>query len=113
MMKKYGILQLSRCISGGEEANEKYKEILRLDKMLDEAGIYHELFRIWDGWGIIYYGHGDNEVSDAVEHKGSYGHSDDKLEIMGLVDDDICDSVQGCLSAKNVFDRWKKHWEGN
>ena len=110
-MKEFGILQLSRCKCGGEEADKKYKEILRLDKMLDEANIYHELFRIWDGWGIIYYGHGDTCISDAVEHRGSYGSANDKLEIMGLVDEDCIDSVQGWLTAENVFERWGKNWE--
>lgn len=107
-MKDCGIRYLANE-SYAEKVKPEYKEILKLDKMLDVAGIYHELVRNWDGWEIIYYGHGEEKVSDAIEHHGSYGEDADLLEIMGLTDDGY--DVQGYLSAKDVFDRWSKHWE--
>lgn len=110
-MKPYGISNLKMTQCDGHRVDDQYQEILKLDRMLDEAGIYHELFRILDGWGVIYYGHGDDYVADAVQHYASYGGPADKLEIMGLCDEDCGDSVQGWLTAENVFDRWKRHWE--
>ena len=107
-MKELGIRQLAAAECAGMEADPKYKEILRLDHMLDKAGIYHELVRNWNGWCIIYYGHGDNHVSDAIEHRGSYGQEEDKLEIMGLASDGL--DVEGWLTAEDVFVRWNKHW---
>lgn len=49
-MKEKGVRIASDLnIDGMWRANEKYREILKLDKMLDNAGIYHELIRYWDG----------------------------------------------------------------
>ena len=107
-MKDTGVQWLARLTADGKSVNPKYKEILRLDKMLDLAGIYHELLRHADGWEIIYYGIGDTHISDAIEHYGSYGQEDDKLEIMGLTSEGY--DVEGWLSAEDVFTRWKNHW---
>ena len=36
------------------------------------------------------------------------------LEIMGLVDEEeVGDSVEGWLTAEQVFERWQKHWLEN
>lgn len=32
--------------------NKNYKEILKFDKMLTEAGIPHELIELFDGWQV-------------------------------------------------------------
>lgn len=105
--------------NGNVAVNEKYREILKLDKMLTEAGIPHTLERAIDGWQVCYpvsrrtdhY----NCVMDAVENAGSYGHEKDLLEIMGLLTPEEADydSVAGYLTAENVFNRIKKHWKRN
>lgn len=52
-----------------------------------------------------------NPVCDAICHKYSYGGKEGLLEIMGLVDEDkIGDTVEGCLTADEVFDRIAKHY---
>lgn len=85
--------------------NDRYKEILVLDKMLTEAGIPHETVRFLDGWNVGYPNLGEDRVMDAIEHFGSYGHKLDRLEIMwgGQV---LCH-----LSAQEVFESIKKHYD--
>ena len=52
-------------------------------------------------------------VCSAIEHNGSYGREADKIKIMGLLTDEESkyDSVVGGLSAQEVFERIKKHYE--
>ena len=40
-----------------------------------------------------------------TEHDGSYGRTDDKLELMGLLtkEESECDEVEGWLTAEDVF----------
>lgn len=49
----------------------------------------------------------------AIEHNGSYGRKSDKIEIIGLLTDEESeyDSVVGGLSAQEVFERIKNHYE--
>lgn len=103
-------------ITGERSLNPAYKEILRLEQMLIEAGIPHTCERNHDGWQVCYP---VNEVSperiiSVIEHYGSYGKDDDKLEIMGLLTPDEAewDSVLGYLTAEDVFERIRKHWAG-
>lgn len=49
----------------------------------------------------------EERVSDAIEHFMSYGSEDDLLEIMGLTENG--DSVEGGLTAQEVFERFKRH----
>lgn len=105
--------ELERRFSG-ELLDGKYKEILKLDKMLNEAGIPHTLDRMMDGWQIVYFKKGTNIiVMYAIEFFGSYGNREDLLEIMGLLtpEEEEHDSVLGHLTAEEVFGRIKKHWE--
>lgn len=91
--------------------NPVYQKILKLDKMLTEANIPHTLDTLFDGWQIGYpvrvNDHGN--VMDAIEHNGSYG-----LEIMGLLtpEEEEYDSVAGCLDVEEVFERIRKHYNG-
>ena len=88
--------------------NDSYKEILKLSEMLTNKGISCELHRLYDGW-ILFYPSKENCVADAIQHNGSYGHSQDKLEIMGekiLGHDD----VEGYLTAKEVCRKFENHW---
>ena len=97
--------------------DEKYREIIRLHGMLAGNDIPHTICRRADGWQILYpaVGHPDDCVMDAIELMGSYGREDDLLEIMGLLtpEEEEQDSVLGYLTAENVFERIKKHWEEN
>lgn len=93
--------------------NPNYREILRLDNMLTEAEIPHTLDTMFDGWQICYPGPKDEGlVMDAIEHYGSYGNGEDKLEIMGLLTPEEAeyDSVLGDLTAEEVFERIYNHY---
>ena len=95
--------------SGHYITNQHYREILKLDVMLNEADIPHELIKFNDGWQVIYPEDGPKRIMDAIEHFGSYGAEEDLLEIMGLLtpDEEENDSVLGYLTAENVFERIK------
>lgn len=95
--------------------NPSYKEILKLNTMLDNAKIPHRTHRLKDGWQVIYTPyHPDYWVADAIETYYSYGVDDDLLELAGrlLTEEELkYDSVVGGLTAKDVFERISKHWE--
>lgn len=86
------------------------KEIKKLSKMLDKEKIPHEDMPIFDGLQVN-YPNKEKCVCDAICHSYSFGHEEGLLEIMGLVDKDYADDVEGYLTAKEVFDRIKKHWQ--
>lgn len=95
--------------------NPSYKEILKLNTMLDNAKIPHRTHRLDDGWQVIYAPHHpDFWVADVIETYYSYGVDDDLLELAGglLTEEELkYDSVVGGLTAKDVFERISKHWE--
>lgn len=95
--------------------NPSYKEILKLNTMLDNAKIPHRMHRLDDGWQVIYNPHHpDFWVADAIETYYSYGVDDDLLELAGglLTEEELkYDSMVGGLTAKDVFERISKHWE--
>lgn len=99
------------------DLNPKYTEIIRLHGLLEENDIPHVIRRWMDGWMVCYPVARplENCVMDAIEMTGSYGASEDKLEIQGLLtpEEEEYDSVVGHLTAENVFERIKKHWEEN
>lgn len=96
--------------------NPSHTEILRLDEMLTEAGIPHTLDRMFDGWQVCYPTNmrGPDMVMDVIQHQGSYGNSENKLEIMGLLtpEEEKHDSVSGWLTAEDAFERIRKHHAG-
>ena len=100
--------------NGKYRLDEEYQEIKKLDQMLTEAKIPHTMERMMDGWQVCYpVQDPETRVMDAIQHYGSYGHEQDLLEIMGLLtpEEEQCDSVKGWLTAENVFERIKKHYE--
>ena len=101
--------------TGTWNSNPRYKEILKLDKMLSEANISHTLTPNMDGWQVWYPNANPSEnVMDAIEHSGSYGRECDLIEIMGLLTPEEAqyDSVKGNLTAEDVFERIRKHYNG-
>lgn len=100
--------------SGKYITNPIYKEIQVLHSLLEKENISHTMKEMYDGWQICYPSDENNKyVMDAIEHFGSYGCEEDLIEIMGLLtpDEEACDSVIGHLTANEVFERIKQHWE--
>lgn len=96
----------------------EYKEIFKLKEKLEKAKIPFEFHKLFDGYQICYPEQNTEDKEDVrecsvIEHYGSYGHSDDLLEIMGLLTEEESrdDDVLGYLSADEVFQRIKKHYE--
>lgn len=59
----------------------------------------------------VWYPSKKNAVCDVICNPYSYGHEYGLLEIMGLVDEEkVGDSVEGYLSAEQVFSRIIKHY---
>lgn len=112
----YMISPYRNDVTGEWSVNPAYREILKLDKMLTDAHIPHTLDRSNDGWQVCYPVSTAEPgiVMDAIEHFGSYGKDDDKLEIMGLLtpEEYEYDSVLGYLTAEEVFERIRKHHDG-
>ena len=91
----------------------KYQEILKLHDMLLDKDIPHVIERDLDGWRINYPCTGLDRVLSAVEFKGTRGAKKDLIEIIGLLTpgEFLMDSVKGYLTAENVFNRIKEHYE--
>lgn len=116
----------------------KYKEIHKLKKMLEDADIPFDWI---EGWGydeketkrlkeiapdlmehyqICYpkgsFSNTENRWISVIEGFGTYGSERDRLEIMGgftpwekyEYEDE---AVMGGLTARNVYQRIKNHWE--
>lgn len=94
------------------ETKTEYHEILVLEVRLCDAGIPHTFNPHMGGWRIA-YPNDEKTVCSAIEHNGSYGREADKIEIMGLLTDEEskCDGVVGWLTAQEVFERIKNHYE--
>lgn len=90
-----------------------YKEIFKLRDMLENANIPHIFENGFLNGGALAYPDRENCVCSAIEHDGSYGRQADKIEIMGLLTDEESqyDDVVGWLTAEDVFNRIKTHYE--
>lgn len=84
-------------------------EMRKLQRMLEEADIPYDIHKLFRGEQIEYFGHKDVRVCDVICHEYSYGVEQGLLEMMGLCD--TVDSVEGYLTAEEVFERIKKDWE--
>ena len=94
-------------------------EFNKLVKLLDEANIPYERndshiaesssFDIYR----IHYPKDQNFVCSCIFGRGTYGSYEGLLEIMGLLTPEESEhgSVVGFLTAENVFERIRKHWE--
>ncbi len=96
-------------------------EIFKLRGMLIRAGIPHKFSdRSYDGcdgkeyfYQILYPKAEINAICSVIQCGFSYGGNENKLEIMGLLTDDERerDTVAGWLTAEDVFERIKNHYE--
>lgn len=102
----------------------KYTEIFKLKEMLEKANIPFDwrddthIFKCIgeEKYQIEYpstYQNGER-VCSVIQGYGTYGANQNLLEIMGLLtpEEGEQDIVCGWLTADNVFERIKKHWEG-
>ena len=112
------------------KASQKYKEIFKLKKMLEEANIpfdfiegcgypkeYKKLYPdILERYQICYPSN-ENRWISVIEGFGSHGEEKDRLEIMGgLTPFEKYrgdEPIKGYLTANNVFKRIKTHYELN
>jgi hypothetical protein len=89
-------------------ADDRYKEIERLEVMLNNAGIPFQKERYFNGWLLRYPGWDECRISVA-EHVGSYGAGGDLLEMWDMKRED----PEGWMSAEEVLlkitDDWVKH----
>lgn len=114
----------------------KYTEIIKLKEMLEKANIPFEftddMFNTkslspktreklkdiieeqYPAYQIIIKKNGEY-LCDAIEHCGSYGNDDDKIEIMEALTEEEheYDQVLGHLTAEEVFKRFKYCYENN
>ena len=93
----------------------KYNEIFKLKDMLESTKIPFDFSESYGGYYLSYPSFGEKCVCSVVEHNYSYGEKEDLLEILGLTTEveleETQSTVLGYLTAENVFQRIKKHWE--
>ena len=96
-----------------ETVNFNYmKSIYNLANRLNEANIPFVINCFSGGFQIAYPDNGANRKCSVVLHNGSYGHSCNSFEIMGLLTDEesVYDSVVGYLTEDDVFNRIYNHY---
>lgn len=96
--------------------SKKYKEIFKLKKMLEDADIpfyWQEIsLGLVERYQICYPCFAEKlRVLSAIEGFSTYGAQNDLIEIRGLLESGEGDGmVAGYLTAENVFNRIKKHY---
>lgn len=93
-----------RAKQNKEETDLKFREILKLRVALIKLGIPFWFGPCWNGWQIRFL-HG----ADVIEHKGSFGNTEDKMESIGFPEDE--DGVTGELTVADVLARVMAHPE--
>ena len=87
-------------MSSFKHVNPIYRtEADKLAKGLLENSIEFYYYDWWDGGQIVC------DVGDAICHKGSYGHEQGLLEIMGTIVRADDDDVEGWLTAEEILQR--------
>lgn len=91
---------------------QNYKEIFKLKNLLDINNIPYTIEIGYLNGAVITYPDNVDTICSVIEHDGSYGRHDDKLEIMGLLTEkeETHDKVVGWLTATEVFKRIKEHY---
>lgn len=92
----------------------EFKEIFKLEEMLQEKKIPYCLVPLRDGWQIIFPSL-KMRLSDVIECTGSYGAERDTLEMMGLLSKEEMEKAGDCaiggFTAEEVCARWEKKWK--
>ena len=91
----------------------EYKEIFELKDKLEKEEIPFTFEEAFGGYHLCYPSNVEKDcVCSVIEHDYSYGKDADLLEIMGLLSFETDDEneVEGCLTAEDVFERIKKHY---
>lgn len=96
-------MKYTKLIDKYTKLNDNYKAILELDKILTKKEIPHELIRLMDGWKIA-YPNDENCIFDVVEHRGSYGRTEDLMEAYGQGIDD----VEGFLTVEKALAHFER-----
>lgn len=86
---------------------ERYTEIKKLDILLTELGVPHEMHEMMDGYQIcVPKNHQPNSFEgDAIQHFGSYGAEQNLIEVYGF----NLNSPDGYLTAEAAlvyFHEW-------
>ena len=100
-------------VKPGEKVNIKLNEFNKLVLMLDKAGIPYERDENSSmGMKYIHYPQTNNFVCSVIFGHESDGYEDGLLEIIGLLTEKEheIDSVCSHLTADDVFQRIKKHF---
>lgn len=100
-------MELKKKDSCGIEID--YTEMVKLELYLQEAKIPYRIDYVIGMPSVQYYGHSNELVCDTICHSGSYGYEKGLLEIMGLTSN--YDSVEGWLTAREVFERIREDWD--
>lgn len=89
-----------------------YNDILLLKDLLKKEEIPFDFEELFGGY-IIAYPSREEVICSVIEHDYSYGSSSDLLEIRGLLtkEEESEDDVAGYLTALDVYDRIKLHWD--
>ena len=91
------------------------KELNEMEKLICLLTYEKIPFQVTTSWGNtlqVWYPNKAESICDAICHEHSYGHEEGFLEIMGLVnEEEVGDTVEGWLTATDVFSRIKKDWK--
>lgn len=95
------------CFEKEFHPTEMYKLI---NKLILDGSHKFTVEEIMDTPCVRFQDNAGNEIGDAICHRGSYGHENGLLEIMGL---GICvendgDDVKGWMTADEVIQQLKK-----
>lgn len=82
----------------------KFDEMKKLMFGLYDKGIDFNLKVFFDGISITINDENGNYLWDAICHRGSYGHEEGLIEVMGIVSD-YEDDVEGYLTAEEILSR--------
>lgn len=87
-----------------------YTEILKLKEMLEKEGIPHDFELAYDGYELSYLKAESDRICCAIQCWFSVGHDDDLIEISGLILQKEHVREIGYLTAQDVFERIKNHY---
>ena len=87
-----------------------YQPIMRLADLCEREGIPFVVRPAFDGLQLV-CPELETWDFDVICHRGSYGHEQGLLEVMGAICNSVDDDVEGYLSVEEVFERIKKYYK--